>query len=121
MKLFFTAVFVAIAAVVFAQSNYHPGIVIKNSSDTLKGYIDYREWEQNPKVINFKLNKDDRQVLQFDPHAIKEFEISGMETYVTYQGIISMDKTSFPDLPLASDTSKKLDTIFLKQVIKGKY
>lgn len=121
MKLFFTTLLVAIAATVFAQSNYHEGIVIKNSGDTLRGYIDYREWEQCPTTINFKLRKDDREVQHFDPHVIKEFEINGMETYVTYRGIISMDKTSFPDLPLAADTSKKMDTIFLKQVVKGKY
>jgi hypothetical protein len=121
MKLYLTALLALLTGALFAQTNYHPGYVVKNNGDTLKGFINYREWDQCPKSIDFKGDKEDRQTLKFDPHMIKSFQINGMETYVTYKGIISMDRTKFPDLPQGLDTTKKQDTIFLKQVTTGKY
>src|ERR1041384_6957193 len=29
---------------IFAQSNYRPGYVVQSNGDTLKGFINYREW-----------------------------------------------------------------------------
>ena len=121
MKYFYTLLFIALPCIILAQSNYHEGYVIKNDGDTLKGFIDYHEWEQNPKTINFKISKDERHTLNFDPRTIKEFNITGFETYVAYQGIISIDKNKFPDLPMGLDTSKKQDSIFLQRVTNGKY
>ncbi|NJK97917.1 MAG: hypothetical protein HC905_26095 [Bacteroidales bacterium] len=37
----------------YSQENYIPGYVIENG-DTLKGFIDYRNWEKNPNQIAFK-------------------------------------------------------------------
>jgi hypothetical protein len=104
---------------IFAQSNYHEGYVLKNDGDTLKGYIDYREWAQNPKSIDFKINKGDNQLLKFTPQTIKEFQITGMETYISYTGKISMDGTRFLDLSVGLDTTKQQSSIFLKQLATG--
>jgi hypothetical protein len=104
-----------------AQSNYHGGYVLKNNGDTLKGYINYREWSQSPRSIDFKMNKNDRKAMEFNAATIKRFEISGMETYVSYIGLISMDRTRFTDLTEGLDTTKKLDTIFLQQVATGSH
>jgi hypothetical protein len=117
MKLYYTLLFTVLPCLIFAQANYHQGYVIKNNGDTLKGFISRYEWEQNPRSIDFKLSKDDRNVLSFGPAAIKEFQVDGAGTYVAYSGFIS----KFPDLPLGLDTNKKSDTVFLKQVTKGKY
>ncbi|MBS1532067.1 MAG: hypothetical protein JSU01_17330 [Bacteroidetes bacterium] len=121
MKFFQTLLFVALPCAVFAQSNYHEGYVVKNNGDTLKGYIDAHEWSQNPRSINFKKNESDRQAVNFSPQAVKAFGLTGADTYIAYNGLISMDKNRFPDLPFAVDTTKKSDTIFLKQLVTGKY
>jgi len=42
-----------------------------------------------------------------------------METFVSYIGIISNNKTNFPNYPEGLDTSKVLDTIFLQQIATG--
>jgi len=120
MKYFYTLLFIALPCIILAQSNYHTGYVIKTNGDTLKGFIDYHQWDQNPRSINFKSAADDRNVSNFNPKEVKEFQVSG-QTYVSYQGAISMDKNKFPDLPMGLDTGKKQDTIFLEQVSKGKY
>jgi len=119
MKSYLTALFTIVPFVLFAQSNYHPGYVLKNNGDTLKGFINYREWRQNPKSIDFKINKTEKQVLQFNPQSIKEFQVIGFETYISYKGMISMNQTNFSNLPEKLDTTLKSDTIFLKQLATG--
>jgi len=121
MKRFLIALLVALPTCIFAQSNYHPGYVVKNNSDTLRGFINYREWRQNPKSIDFKVNKTDKQVLQFDPQSIKEFQITGLETYTAYSGAISMNQTNFSNLPEELDTTLKSDNIFLRQLATGNH
>lgn len=121
MKLLKTVLIILFPSVIFAQSNYHAGYVVKNNGDTLKGYINYREWGQCPTSIKFKINKDDKQTLLFNPQTIKKLQITDLETYVAYSGLISIDKTKFPDIPEGLDTAKKMDTIFLKQIATGKY
>jgi len=121
MKPFLIALLAMLPVSIFAQANYHSGYVVKNNGDTLKGYIDYREWERTPKAIQFKILPTDKNLLEFDPQTIKSFEITGMEQYISYAGVISMDQTSFPDLPTGMDTSKILQNIFLKQITTGKH
>lgn len=121
MKLLSIILTIAFPTIIFAQSNYHRGYVLKNNGDTVKGYINYREWSQQPKSIDFKINEADKQTLQFNPQTIKEFQVAGMDTYIAYTGSISIDKTNFPDVPEGLDTAKKLDTIFLKRLVTGKY
>lgn len=121
MKSYLTVLFVIISSALCAQSNYHPGYVLKNNGDTLKGFINYREWHQNPKLIDFKVNKTDKEVLIFNPQSIREFQITGLETYVSYTGFISMNQTNFSNLPEKLDTTLKSDTIFLKQLALGNH
>lgn len=121
MRFLYTLLLAALSVAVMAQSNYHAGYVLKNNGDTLKGYINYREWTQSPKSIDFKINKSDKKEIEFTPQVIKGFQITGMETYISYAGTINTNKNAFPDLPSGLDTSVTQDTIFLKQVTTGRY
>jgi hypothetical protein len=121
MKLLYFVFFAILPSIIFAQTNYHPGYVLKNNGDTLKGYIDYREWTESPKLINFKISKDGQEVQQFDPKSINGFGINGMETYSSFRGLISNDLNHFPDIADHLDTSKKQADIFLKLVTSGNY
>jgi hypothetical protein len=106
---------------IFAQSNYHEGYIIKNNGDTVKGYINHRDWERSPIVVDFKVDKTGSQVQQFDAAAIKGFGITGAEPYITYTGPVSMDKIHFPDLPDGFDTTQTVTAIFLKRLVTGKH
>jgi len=103
----------------FAQSNYKPGYVVKNSGDTVKGYINYREWDQSPQKIEFKNQLQSKEVINFTPGETKSFTIDGLENYISYIGPISMDKSSFPDLPSELDTTKMVDTVYLRVIATG--
>lgn len=115
MKPYLIALLIVLPSILFAQTNYHQGYVVKNNGDTLKGYIDHREWARCPTSIDFKTNKEDGEIVRFDPRTIKEFQINGVGTYITYRGPVSIDRPK----SLMLDTSKKLDTIFLKQIVTG--
>lgn len=119
MRALYIAILIALPSVILAQSNYHEGYILKNNGDTVKGYIDYREWGQNPKSVNFTINKNDKQIQQFTPLNCKGFGITGMEIYLSYNGSISMDKNRFPDLPGRLDTSKQQTSVFLRELTTG--
>lgn len=121
MKVFYTLLIIFFPAIIFAQSNYQPGYILQNNGDTLKGYINYREWDQNPKVIDFKNAPGDEQATQFTPLNVKGFGVNGLETYITYKGLLSMNRTNFSSLPEHMDTTRKMASVFLKQLVTGKY
>ncbi len=121
MKKLYLLLFTFLPAIIFAQSNYHAGYVVKNTGDTVKGYINYREWDVSPTSIEFKTNKTDKNVIQFSTADTKAFQITGLETYIYYKGLLSMDKTRFPELPDHFDTTRKVQTVFLRQLATGKY
>jgi hypothetical protein len=121
MKLLIILLLIALPTLVFAQTNFHQGYVVKINGDTVKGYIDYREWSESPLSIDFKTNKDDNQVQQFDPTTVRRFGVNGMETYITYNGLISNDLNHFPNLANRLDTSKIQANIFLRLVTAGSH
>jgi hypothetical protein len=121
LKPFCLILLIAFPLAIFAQSNYHAGYILKNNGDTVKGYINYRDWQQSPILVDFKVEKTGNQVQQLDAKAIKGFGISGAETYMSYTGPVSMDKTSFPDLPDGFDTTQTVASIFLKRLATGEH
>jgi len=118
MRSLFIALLIALPAIIFAQANYHEGFVVKNNGDTLKGYINYREWIYSPTSIEFR-SRDGNDVTKFGPETIKSFQIKGFENYISYAGLVSVNKNIFPDLPFHLDTATKQMAIFLKQLVTG--
>jgi hypothetical protein len=110
----------ALPLVTFSQSNYRSGYIIKNNGDTIKGYINYREWSLSPKYIQFKSVIADKQVVVFNVPSLKSFTIDGADRYVSYIGPVSTGKTgSITDLSRSLDTSMRQDSAFLKIVMSG--
>jgi len=104
-----------------AQSNYKPGYVITSKGDTIKGFVDYREWDETPADVKFKQAVSDNTVKTFTPGDISGFGISDIESYRVYTGRISMDPVT-PDKVRTEgkrDTSFRLATVFMKDLEKG--
>jgi len=101
-----------------AQKNLQPGYIILNNNDTITGFIDYREWYQNPATISFQPSKEAHS----KPVSIRDiryFEVINRESYERQVVNISLDTQLFSDLS-DKDTSTKTDTVFLKVVHDGK-
>lgn len=105
--------------IVFAQANFKPGYILKNSGDTVKGYINYREWSNSPKSIEFKALPGDAKATVYQPVQLQAFGITGMDKYITYKGPVTMDDNVFPGLPPVLDTTTRVDTLFLQVLYQG--
>lgn len=109
---------ILLPSISFAQSNYKPGYVVTSKGDTLRGFIDYREWNSNPSSVYFKTAIPDKEK-KYLPAEVRLFSIDGLETYRQYSGPVSMDYTDPGHLSNSRDTSFRIETVFLKVLQKG--
>ena len=119
MKQLFTILFLILNSLLYAQSNYQSGFVITNKGDTLKGYINAREWTISPKFIDFKATLTDGKSIKYNPVSIKRFQVGNEEIFISYIGSISLNPVNLNELQEKADTSTKLDTTFIKQITGG--
>jgi len=122
-KLYYlTALILTIPFFVFAQSNYKPGYVVTVKGDTVRGFINYQEWDANPEAITFKKALDSQGV-KYGVNDISSFGIDKLETFVRYSGKISTNPVAIDnvvtDAESAGDTSFRVATVFLKVLEKG--
>lgn len=101
------------------QSNYKSGYVVTGKGDTLHGYINLKEWDNNPKDINFKLTLNDKTNI-FGIHDIRYFKIGDIIEYQRCLINISLNPVDLSSPPSLLDTSSRTDTVFLKVLQKGK-
>lgn len=103
-----------------AQSNYKPAYVVNLKGDTLRGFIDYREWNNNPEAISFKRQLSDASGTKYTPDDIVFFNINNIEAYRKYTGPISMDIVNIDHLTTGKDTTTRMAEVFLRILQKGK-
>ncbi|MGZ3891150.1 MAG: hypothetical protein ACXVI9_11655 [Mucilaginibacter sp.] len=101
-----------------AQSNYKPGYVVDIKGDTLKGTIDYREWDQNLRQVSFKTNAG--AVAVYTPQNARAFAVTGLEYYETHTIRVSQDEVDLNKLSQQLDTNSRTGTYFLHVLTKGK-
>lgn len=102
-----------------SQTNFKPGYVITINGQTIQGFINEKEWDTNPAIINFKSALSGAEVKNYTPNDITYFEITNSVTYQRYSGFVSTDETNISRLPHGRDSSKRQDIIFLKLQQKG--
>jgi len=104
---------------VLAQ-NFYPGFAIKNNGDTLKGYLKFRRWENNPAGTQFKPGaRDNTIMLTASNTSYFSIDVGSKVEFQRYAGPISMDVVNINDLGTFRDTSYKVDSVFLKVLRKG--
>lgn len=111
-------IFLLVSQQVFSQKNYVQGYIIKNNSDTVSGFIDYKNWGKNPDKINFKRTINGFLESVY-PSDILEF---GVQNEVYVSGIIETEVTSIVQIDQFSTESKmekKIDTAFLQVLVRG--
>lgn len=103
-----------------AQGNYKPGYIINTSNDTLKGFVDYREWSKNPAIIKFKSTVSAQPENYMVANA-NGFAIIDLEYYEKFIVPVSKGNVAFDVLSHQLDTTYSIDTVFLKNIVNGKY
>src|ERR1700754_3018582 len=82
-----------------AQSNYKSGFVVNLKGDTLHGFIDYKEWDNNPGDITFKKDLKGDKSANYSTKDAAAFTITGLEQYKRYILPISTDQIEISKLP----------------------
>jgi len=120
MKLFYTlTVLLLTGSMASAQSNFKPGYIVTTQGDTLKGLVDYRDWNKNPKQVAFKssANETTKKVTVANS---KSFGVDGIEYYDKATVKISTGAVALSRLSNKIDTAFIIDTVFLKKIVTGK-
>lgn len=104
-----------------AQSNYKPGYVVTLKGDTLHGFIDYHEWDKNPKEIRFKQAQNDAKTENYSAGNAGAFAVNDQVYYERYVLSVSQDYLDIGKLGSKVDNATKTDTVFLRLVNKGSH
>ncbi|WP_162051796.1 outer membrane protein [Pontibacter pamirensis] len=95
-------------------------MVVTTQGDTLRGFIDYREWDITPKTVSFKTSEDSGKAQEFNAASASYFEVTGMEIYRGFEIPISMDRVDIDNLSRGVPDSKFTTAyIFLKRLQDG--
>ena len=103
----------------FAQKNFIEGYIITLKKDTVKGTIDYREWNLNPSSIHFIDATGKKST--FKPDDISGFYVPPKDLYISSHVSIDLSSIEPKDLIEHKDPKIVKDTaLFLLTVVKGK-
>jgi len=102
-----------------AQSNYKPGLVVSNNGDTLKGWIDYRNWRVNPGKISFRANPADQSGTIYSVSDIRYFQVTGEDIYKRAMVRKDMRPVRLEALTKETKDSTITDTVFLRMLAEG--
>lgn len=100
-----------------AQRNSQPGYIILAGKDTIRGTIDYRDWNRNPSSISFAQVSAQPRV-----YAIKElsaFGIDGRDNYRTAIVMIDKNPVTVTDVQRYNQNLVQTDTIALRLLTEG--
>lgn len=74
MKNFFLNVLcVLFPLIIFSQTNFKKGKIIKNDNVEVEFYINNQDWYYSPSKISYKLNADDANIIEEDVTRVKSF------------------------------------------------
>ena len=125
MRKFFLPLLCCLATVnAYAQRNFVPGVVAIPQRDSLKGFIDYRNWTSSPKEIHFK-STENGEVTTYTPAQISGFTMQSEGEFVYVTRHVLLDVT-----PYVVSTSQRVTqpetelmdaTVFIQQLVSGEY
>ena len=102
-----------------AQGNYKPGVIVRSSGDTLKGWINYENWRVNPRKIEFRSAMEDKSSVVYSVGDIQYFMIPGEDAY--QRAATTVDRRPVRPEVITQETQDSLvqDTVFLRLLVKG--
>jgi hypothetical protein len=107
---------------VIAQRNYVPGVIITLKNDSLKGFIDFRNWYQAPTEITFKESLANAAEQHFKPADINAFKVAEPEIeYVSRKLRIDITKQGLTNFNESYPVTVQDTPVFLMRIVTGHY
>lgn len=100
-----------------AQVNFQSGYIVDNNLDTIKGFIDFRNWDVNPRSIKFKPN----QASKTESYSSKDIKGFGVEGKIYNRSILALEESLYDEKEVKTFEKFKYraDTVFLQVLVKG--
>jgi hypothetical protein len=100
-----------------AQNNLLPGLIITPTGDSIKGYLDYRNWNKIPASIHY-CKAVGQEVTRFTPREVYKFKLTGEEYF---SAVVKVETSAVETGQLTNDKSLQFrtDTVFLRNIIEG--
>jgi hypothetical protein len=118
-RLFLNFLLVVTTSNLEAQTNYLKGTIVNNNNDSIQGFIDFRNWETNPKSITFKKNLEGSKTT-YSPTQIKAFMVGG-DLYEAHKIKLEegLEPTADQDGSYMSFKTPNDSLIFMRCHVKG--
>ncbi|MFN8255601.1 MAG: hypothetical protein U0W24_07930 [Bacteroidales bacterium] len=118
-KLLLSSFLIVLALNDFAQNktSFLPGYLIHLNGDTIKGFIEFKDWPKNPETITFK-SQSGEKTIAYKPCDIKEFGVNN-EKYQSHAVTIDNDPFRDDELPFSDKANYLTDTVFLQVLVEG--
>lgn len=102
---------------IHAQVNFQSGFIIDNNHDTIKGFIDYQNWDINPNTIKFK--PDEGSIAK--NYATGDIKGFGVDGKIYNSSILPLEECLYDEKEVKTFEKYKYrtDTVFLQVLIKG--
>jgi hypothetical protein len=116
-KILFSAILITLVSIGYAQKNFQPAFIIQNNGDTIRGFIDYRNWGKIPASFSFKSTYDSEPKI-IKPEDVQEVNVNN-EKYLSKYIDISIGTDILDDLPLENEIIIKKEKCFIQELIPG--
>jgi hypothetical protein len=106
------------STLIYSQANYEKGTIVLKNGQPIEGFINYQNWEINPKVINFKTS-DQTTSTDYSVNDLKSFDVTGKDRYESF--IVTKMIAPIDILKVDKNTvySTVSDTVFLRVLLLG--
>lgn len=104
-----------------AENRFYNGYIVKNSGDTVTGFLEYKNWDVNPEKIRFSTDSSVNQPKIYTISDIKAFGFNEGEQYERYKLSVSMDTTNLQYLRTGRSLKKEEREVFLLLFRINKY
>lgn len=102
---------------IYAQENFIEGLIVSHDNDTIRGQIDYQNWEKNPSEIVFKSRNGSTN--KYEPKDIMAFSVSE-DFYESKIAVIDKSAHKLRDLEFKINPVIITDTVFLMALVKAR-
>lgn len=100
------------------QSNFIEGLIIDKSGKEINGFINYRNWVNNPNQITFKKTLTNSSEVNYRPEDIKSFAVDD-EKYISAIVDKETTSTSIGSFDDNKEFNLVRDTVFLQILVEG--
>lgn len=99
-----------------AQSSFTKGFVVTADGDTLKGFINDKDWDFHPNKIQFKQTEEGK-VVEYTPKDLKMLQTESGKNFEVFTAEINQT----PRKEISFDSKEKMEerTFFAQPIIKG--